>query len=302
MTIKGIQTVQDLTSAVSPFRNGRGCSPTALGRPSMKQLALSEFSSTVPECPTCGRDDFKSDRGMRMHHSREHGESLTTVTIKCDWCGDTAEKYPSRSGYDQEFCDKDCHAKWKAEKPIEEHPRYKGGLTMNECEQCGLAFEVNRYRKKTAQFCSRQCHGRWKTDVGTVEVECEWCGQSVTKWNREYESKDHHYCSSTCYGQWTSKHRSGQDHPNWRGGTSVYVAVRELLGDQPWDAIAGRHRGDRCEWCGGGGEGLHVHHIIPVMCGGTNEPWNLMTLCPSCHRTTEIYTGQLLDRALEVPE
>lgn len=32
---------------------------------------------------------------------------------------------------------------------------------------------------------------------------------------------------------------------------------------------------------------LHVHHIIPRSSNGSDEPTNLITLCPSCHRTAE---------------
>ncbi len=28
---------------------------------------------------------------------------------------------------------------------------------------------------------------------------------------------------------------------------------------------------------------LHAHHIIPREIGGTDDPWNLIGLCPSCH-------------------
>lgn len=34
------------------------------------------------------------------------------------------------------------------------------------------------------------------------------------------------------------------------------------------------------------GEGLEVHHIIPLRDGGTHHPRNLITLCSSCHRAT----------------
>ena len=28
---------------------------------------------------------------------------------------------------------------------------------------------------------------------------------------------------------------------------------------------------------------LHIHHIVPVRCGGTHESSNLVALCPNCH-------------------
>lgn len=40
---------------------------------------------------------------------------------------------------------------------------------------------------------------------------------------------------------------------------------------------------NRCGNCGSTEE-LHVHHIVPLSLGGTNEMGNLRTLCKSCHQ------------------
>jgi len=39
----------------------------------------------------------------------------------------------------------------------------------------------------------------------------------------------------------------------------------------------------RCGNCGSSAH-LHVHHIVPLSLGGSNEPTNLRTLCESCHK------------------
>ena len=39
----------------------------------------------------------------------------------------------------------------------------------------------------------------------------------------------------------------------------------------------------RCANCGATNEELHVHHIVPLSRGGTNQLGNLKTLCKSCH-------------------
>ncbi|MFC7137372.1 HNH endonuclease [Halobaculum litoreum] len=46
------------------------------------------------------------------------------------------------------------------------------------------------------------------------------------------------------------------------------------------------------------GRALHVHHIVPVLAGGTSEPWNLITLCAACHRRVETYTKDIVDLIL----
>ena len=44
-----------------------------------------------------------------------------------------------------------------------------------------------------------------------------------------------------------------------------------------------RRDGYRCANCGATNEELHVHHIVPLSRGGTNQLGNLKTLCKSCH-------------------
>lgn len=39
---------------------------------------------------------------------------------------------------------------------------------------------------------------------------------------------------------------------------------------------------DRCELCGDQ-RGLEVHHIIPRVCGGSDELDNLIVICRKCH-------------------
>ena len=43
----------------------------------------------------------------------------------------------------------------------------------------------------------------------------------------------------------------------------------------------------RCQLCGqlhgGKIELLHIHHIVPIMGGGSGDPSNLITLCKQCH-------------------
>jgi len=94
---------------------------------------------------------------------------------------------------------------------------------------------------------------------------------------------------------------TGQDNPNWRGGKSIYDAVKKQLNPESWKRTRKRIReraGHECEHCGGESgrdRDLDVHHIVPLMAGGTNEDWNLIALCESCHREVEAYTRDLAD-------
>jgi len=46
---------------------------------------------------------------------------------------------------------------------------------------------------------------------------------------------------------------------------------------------AKRRDGYKCTDCGASGVELHVHHIVPLSKGGTNDLDNLTTLCSHCH-------------------
>jgi len=89
---------------------------------------------------------------------------------------------------------------------------------------------------------------------------------------------------------------TGQDHPTWRGGKSIYDAVKKQLPGDPWrqkKVKAKEHDDNTCQMCGASECKLDSHHIIPIMAGGTNGFWNLITLCESCHTTVEQYTRDL---------
>ena len=124
----------------------------------------------MDSCPTCDREDFKSEQGIRQHHARTHGETLEgkkaeltcencgvvfevenylrdqtqycskpcvqadrerpqTITCECDWCGDTFERYKSKSERrNGDFCDHDCYGAWRADTVVgENHPQWRGG-------------------------------------------------------------------------------------------------------------------------------------------------------------------------------
>jgi HNH endonuclease. len=139
---------------------------------------------------------------------------------------------------------------WRSQLTGEDHPLYEGGKETLSCEQCGEQFKIVSAKADERRFCSQDC-----------------------------------------MGEWYSVHQSGQDHPGWRGGKSVYDAVKTLLSDESWEWISQNHRSQNtvCQLCGTD-KRLHTHHIIPVMSGGTNESWNLMTLCVNCHGKAESFT------------
>lgn len=111
------------------------------------------------------------------------------VTVECVWCGETKEVWPSRER-DRNFCDTECQGAWRSE-----------NLTGDD---------------------------HWGWEGGKITVECDWCGQTKETWPSKADAYDQQFCSDDCHSAWTSEHRTGQNHPRWKGGD---VTVE-------------------CEWCG----------------------------------------------------
>ena len=78
----------------------------------------------------------------------------------------------------------------------------------------------------------------------------------------------------------------GEDHWNWKGGTTD--EIRKRVSQWDWLKLARkiRKRDDftclRCKK-----RGWVIHHMIPVRLGGKDIPENLVTLCPGCHHYIE---------------
>jgi len=43
-----------------------------------------------------------------------------------------------------------------------------------------------------------------------VEVECEFCGDAVSRPPSVIERADHHFCNKACYGKWQSEHKDSR--------------------------------------------------------------------------------------------
>jgi 5-methylcytosine-specific restriction endonuclease McrA len=43
-----------------------------------------------------------------------------------------------------------------------------------------------------------------------VEVECDFCGDTVSKPPSVVERADHHFCDNSCYGKWQSEQKDSR--------------------------------------------------------------------------------------------
>lgn len=225
----------------------------------MIQKSVFDFQSSGVECPECG-NTYSTKGGMKRHHSRQHDGDLAGVLVICDWCGDGFRKRESHVK-DTNFCCKDHHAEWQGE-------NIEGELS-----------------------------NLWQG--GPKTVSCDWCGERFER--RPSHVREHNFCSRRCHAEWESENQTGQDNPAWNGGVDIYRALRSQLPGN-WDNIAERVRerdNRECQMCGVDesqlSRSLDVHHIVPVMAGGTHGSWNLISLCLDCHQSVESVTREVID-------
>lgn len=144
---------------------------------------------------------------------------------------------------------------------------------------------------RSANF-SGENHPRWND----TSVVCENCDEEFHVRPSEVENTT--FCSLECkYEYWKDSQR-GSSNWNWKGGQSFYRMARTLEAPCQWEKWADKIRSDECYKCGYSPSDdereLEVHHIIPILDGGTSGEWNQMTLCRQCHNDVESYTKQMI--------
>jgi len=276
----------------------------------------------MAECPTCGRTDFASERGMKTHHAKTHGESLVTVTKECETCEGEFETDKSTIEYGWgQYCSRECRyegqknrveleceqcgdaytkRKSNAERSrfCSEECLYKNNgesrkdRVVRFCGYCGDVFTPVRSRKQEAQYCSIECHNNAQFD-GMEIRECEICGEDVEvlKGTRRH-GRGRVYCSNECVG----KGNRGKGNGSYNGGSQAFSNnLRAHLGPKSWDRYkreAKERHGNECYMCEEEIK-IHIHHIIPLSAGGTNHIDNLIPLCPKCHGKAESYIREM---------
>jgi len=133
----------------------------------MSPALLKTFGcSQMSECPTCSRS-FSTEQGMKQHHTKTHGESLTTTDVECEWCGeeDTIQQWRMNC-QERWFCCDECRLSWDSERKKgsfvgdqydtpsgEDHHQAK--REDRTCVICSEVFSVQPWKEN--QTCSRDC-------------------------------------------------------------------------------------------------------------------------------------------------
>ena len=247
----------------------------------------------ISVCPTCGRDDFSSRKGLLVHHGRMHGSNIR-VAVACEYCNEKTYVKPSHVDRTR-FCSKHCKSQWES--------NYRVGVNNSqfqdvekECEWCSAKYTVAPYREDNTRFCSRSCKAKYEYSQGRdgmdynhrVSLQCEYCSKTYEV--KRYQKDISRFCSNNCKNKWQSENLVGENNPNWRGGYGTYYG-------ENWYRVRKRvlkRDNHKCQSCGGDESDvwkLDVHHISPLRTFDNpheaNTLLNLVTLCASCHKKWE---------------
>ena len=199
------------------------------------------------QCPSCDKV-FENLTDAKIHHKREHGESIANAEI-CEVCG---EEFRAKPSHDRKVCSQSCLSEFNQAK------------VESSCQVCGETFTQWEHQDKS--YCSISCSAKSRRD--RLTRDCVNCGSPVTKRRQKIERVDNVYCDEDCWlaDIGTDSFRDSQDEKKFRKG----VFERD---------------GYTCQDCGETGGKLNAHHIEPVSENKelATDLDNGVTLCVSCH-------------------
>ena len=198
------------------------------------------------------------------------------VTVVCEWCGISFEKFPSRANrVNRHLCCREHLALWKKGRPSYKRTA-EHRARMSEVQKSNVAL--------------MQQHGdrirKHNLDVKKGHSWDEIYGPRKAAQLRQHYRKITRGKRNPNYG---NSVLSGESNPNWRGGVSKQPYSFEF--DETLKIEIRQRDGNRCVICGIS-EKVHrqkyplqyhlsIHHIDYDK---TNcDPSNLVSLCKSCH-------------------
>ena len=197
-----------------------------------RQMKLSELGEDFPDpaeesdlivCPTCGKNDFDSEHGLKIHHTTVHNDrSLTLeerVEFECEGCGSTQQLTPDEAKR-RTFCSYECKNEWQSQEYSNKGgPGWNGGKVSVDCSYCGSCVKRYPSQFNNITFCSVSCESNWKSENqigenhpnwngGNVSVECSWCGNDLSRPEWRADGYEHQFCDMECKGNYYSSNPS----------------------------------------------------------------------------------------------
>lgn len=255
-------------------------------------------------CPTCRKGGFEKEHYMKLHHVNAHGESIAGKVVECAYCGSETRKRPHEiADHEHNFCSGECQTRHHSDRQAgETNANYRGGVPEVTCHTCGEGFEKYHSQIRNGRtFCSEECRSEWFSEFyhgrnrKRVEVDCEYCGDSVETIPSRLDFVSTLHCSRECKNAAHAENMLRDGNPRWIGGHGSYRG-------QTWPKQRRRARtrdGNECFLCGLNRENhygifgmdLHVHHVTPFRnfddSAEANRLSNLLTLCIYCHYRLE---------------
>lgn len=156
---------------------------------SQEKLAeVTDENLDLIECPGCGRDDFKSNKGVAMHHHQKHGFSISML-YRCSKCNEikSGDNSNMKICPDCNWSDKDDEYKcpWDGCEKVfttrngrsvhheQVHGESISGYTYN-CEYCGNSFQspIAPDNDNAPKYCpvnetdGKSCEAKQRTGQG----------------------------------------------------------------------------------------------------------------------------------------
>lgn len=280
-----------------------------------EKLARKQWEIETTERFFCG-DKNCQGKWMSENKVGDSHPKYKRVTVNCTWCGEKLTRPPYKVERSEHFfCggDKNCKYEWNSlQFSGEGNPAYNSIEVP--CAWCGatLTRPENQTKRSDRHFCAGEggCKHKWMSQniagadhhqYTKVDVKCAWCESEFPIQPHRLEKSEQFFCPDReCFSEWRRANFSGQDNPNWRGGHTIYEAVKKLIRDEPWDITAARARkrdDHECQVCGKHtseqDRALTANHIPALLDGGCNADELLMAVCDRCHYKAEAYVRAL---------
>lgn len=227
---------------------------------------------------------YKDGRNCKYNKGHKSGTFKGTnilIPSKCDTCGKPITIEQWRTRFKHNYCSRTCSSIGTRR------------ITTTPCDYCGKPVTYKSSRKQGKRvFCNQQCAKAAPSrpdGVGRTIVHCSYCQKELKVWPSKITTNEHFYCNKQCRAQYIQ----GTNNPSYTGGLG-----RQRKYGPHWRATRNailQRDNHTCQYCKKRpllSRRLHVHHIKPFYLfnddwEAANQPYNLITLCHTCHKQAE---------------